>query len=962
MKYMTFNGRLGRGGYIAAIFVVSIISAVIFVALWFFEILDEESARRVMYLTAALLMICPAVQRLHDTDHSGSGLLIALIPIINLGLGLYLLLKPGTPGPNLYGDPLNVHVPSKDMREPGGYRDQTDSVHNKLRVEVVDVVSNAGGTIVRNSITCTKCGVENPVGIIFCTECGASLFKKCPECERERPAREKFCGLCGTDIVGFDRALKTLGKMQLYAEAKKWMQVQACVVQGETVKLPGEKGSAVSKNIQRLAMKAGENIKYVEDRLKKIKTKINHGSFSDALEYIADIEALDPFNLEAETLYNEALKRRRDSEILGDVERLKLLANENPSDAVILAAQILGQINEFSDTQTAEKIRETVSAIKSTSQNEVARRRAKICRVFLWGLLSVLALAAGSVGILRIAPIIQEYLFEKHVTSLVRRANEGDILAASQLCDEGFWSEMKNVNPERLSRWSESDQKIATRTARQVYALVLANWASRNKSIEERNPDFLEARAILILDGLGDPVVLSESFFIQDELGVKRDMAEDASRLIKMFEMQRPLSGGNLRMAAWKFHYAETLRQQKPEQMNRCLDLYENASHLWGKAGDRLRQGEALFWQAYCLRPDNNPNGDWGRALKLYENASRLMDSEKSRAEQGASLYWQAYCQNPDNNPNGNWSLAAELYGKAAQAQGKSGNIKMKARSLYWQAVCLEPNNNPNGDWDRAAALYGESAKIFAEMDEKTRQNYSLYGQAFCLQPNNNPNGDWDRAAAVYAESVKILGEIGDREAQGIRLAQQAFCLSPDNNPNGDWGRAVALYGESAQLLGEVVNKQGQGSSLFWQAFCLQPNNNPNGDWDQALELYALSARLYGEAGDKKAQAGSLQRKAFCSRPDKNLNGNWSRAASFYAEASQLYGEAGDKQSQAGSLFSQGLCSRPDKSSSGDWARAATLYKASARIYSEVGDMRGQEASLKWYHFCDYKAKEGVSK
>jgi len=104
MKYMTFNGRLGRGGYIAAIFIASIISAVIFVALWFFEILDEESARRVMYLTAAVLMICPAVQRLHDTDHSGAGLLIALIPIINLGLGLYLLLKPGTPGPNLYGN------------------------------------------------------------------------------------------------------------------------------------------------------------------------------------------------------------------------------------------------------------------------------------------------------------------------------------------------------------------------------------------------------------------------------------------------------------------------------------------------------------------------------------------------------------------------------------------------------------------------------------------------------------------------------------------------------------------------------------------------------------------------------------------------------------------------------------------------------------------------------------------
>src|SRR4029453_13647849 len=47
---------------------------------------------------------------------------------------------------------------------------------------------------------CPSCGFENPVGMAFCTECGARLQPSCPSCGFENPAQAKFCGKCGTAL------------------------------------------------------------------------------------------------------------------------------------------------------------------------------------------------------------------------------------------------------------------------------------------------------------------------------------------------------------------------------------------------------------------------------------------------------------------------------------------------------------------------------------------------------------------------------------------------------------------------------------------------------------------------------------------------------------------------------------------------------------------------------------------
>ena len=48
---------------------------------------------------------------------------------------------------------------------------------------------------------CPNCEFDNPEGMKFCGECGASLKKTCPNCKFENPPQFKFCGECGTSLT-----------------------------------------------------------------------------------------------------------------------------------------------------------------------------------------------------------------------------------------------------------------------------------------------------------------------------------------------------------------------------------------------------------------------------------------------------------------------------------------------------------------------------------------------------------------------------------------------------------------------------------------------------------------------------------------------------------------------------------------------------------------------------------------
>jgi len=59
-----------------------------------------------LYGLAALVpSLALTVRRLHDLNTSGLAALLLLVPVVGLLFALYLLLAPGTPGPNRFGPP-----------------------------------------------------------------------------------------------------------------------------------------------------------------------------------------------------------------------------------------------------------------------------------------------------------------------------------------------------------------------------------------------------------------------------------------------------------------------------------------------------------------------------------------------------------------------------------------------------------------------------------------------------------------------------------------------------------------------------------------------------------------------------------------------------------------------------------------------------------------------------------------
>jgi len=47
---------------------------------------------------------------------------------------------------------------------------------------------------------CRTCQFDNPAGMRFCGQCGASLAVACPQCGAEIPAGFRFCGQCGMSL------------------------------------------------------------------------------------------------------------------------------------------------------------------------------------------------------------------------------------------------------------------------------------------------------------------------------------------------------------------------------------------------------------------------------------------------------------------------------------------------------------------------------------------------------------------------------------------------------------------------------------------------------------------------------------------------------------------------------------------------------------------------------------------
>ncbi len=67
--------------------------------------------------------------------------------------------------------------------------------------------AHAQGSGAAQTVACAKCGTQNPTGVKFCSNCGATqqapqaASVECPTCHTQIQAGSKFCASCGTSLV-----------------------------------------------------------------------------------------------------------------------------------------------------------------------------------------------------------------------------------------------------------------------------------------------------------------------------------------------------------------------------------------------------------------------------------------------------------------------------------------------------------------------------------------------------------------------------------------------------------------------------------------------------------------------------------------------------------------------------------------------------------------------------------------
>ncbi|MBR3631693.1 MAG: DUF805 domain-containing protein [Elusimicrobiaceae bacterium] len=102
LKLFSWEGRICRRQYLLAFILIVFGTAIL--AAGVSDGRGSEGAAQVLMFLAQLALIPTQIKRLHDIGWSGWIILLALIPGINLILGLGLFLFSGTKGPNKYGE------------------------------------------------------------------------------------------------------------------------------------------------------------------------------------------------------------------------------------------------------------------------------------------------------------------------------------------------------------------------------------------------------------------------------------------------------------------------------------------------------------------------------------------------------------------------------------------------------------------------------------------------------------------------------------------------------------------------------------------------------------------------------------------------------------------------------------------------------------------------------------------
>ena|SRR5579871_3759243 len=67
---------------------------------------------------------------------------------------------------------------------------------------------------------CTKCRIEAPLGVRYCTRCHTPLEYECPSCHHKQPEGGR-CEACGTDFMKYLSSMIAVKRVQAEAQHER---------------------------------------------------------------------------------------------------------------------------------------------------------------------------------------------------------------------------------------------------------------------------------------------------------------------------------------------------------------------------------------------------------------------------------------------------------------------------------------------------------------------------------------------------------------------------------------------------------------------------------------------------------------------------------------------------------------------------------------------------------------------
>jgi len=379
--------------------------------------------------------------------------------------------------------------------------------------------------------------------------------------------------------------------------------------------------------------------------------------------------------------------------------------------------------------------------------------------------------------------------------------------------------------------------------------------------------------------------------------------------------------------------------------------------HLLGRASDSetsstlsplLIEAEALFARAQAMLPDEDaPAGPpstpkWSEARLLFAQAALKFGLGGSNRRRARALHQEAWCLRPNHDPNGTWEETIRLFDEAARVSKDSGDGEGWAVSMRAKGTCLHRDENPDGDWPAALAIADE---VIAHC--RTGRGFlgtlgdALHDRGWCLQPDNNLDSkNWAPSIAAYEEAERIQSGLSptrwSRLQQANSAYQQGWCWQPGHHPEGAWPRAIRHYERAIEMFTAISDVTGRADGLRQVGKALLASDDSKDGWARATVALQEAADLYAEARNRGEEIRILELLGKTIRPDMDKRGSWARAGVVYSRLGALCSDD-DPWLLGETLFAQALCR-----CEGDWKRAGAeerelIGRAEAAL-REAGD------------------------